>query len=519
MIANRELTIDDYLAMLRRRAKVTLIPVLLAPLAGYVVSHAFPAKYTSQALILVERQKVPESMIQPVVSEDLTARIETLHQQVLSPSQLRPVVERLQLSKTPQGVDDVIASIAANMTIEPVPDLTQIGTTTTKKKPAQSSPVPGFYLKYTAPNPREAQAICSELTSLMITDNGKYIDAAAAGTSDVLSKGLEDAKTLLDDYDAKLAAFKKQHAGQLPGDRDSNLKILTGLNTQLEAQTQTLNRGQQDKGYAESLLGQQVAAWKAAQESTNPQTLQKQLSELQSRLPQLEARYTADHPDVIKAKADIAEVKKKLDEINKAAAQAPVSADEQASANEPPEIQKLRLQVHQYGDAIAAAARNQKRLQEQIAVYQDRLTLSPTVEEEYKLLDRDYENAAGNYQNLLANKTKTDLTAKMNLQQQGERMFPLDPASLPEDPSFPNRLLFAAGGLGAGLVLGVVLAMWLELRDTSIRTEADAEAALELPLLVSVPWVVKAEAGANGSSGFWHRNKRQPDKDRETIGA
>jgi uncharacterized protein involved in exopolysaccharide biosynthesis len=136
MIANRELTIDDYLAMLRRRAKVILIPALLAPLAGYVVSHAFPPKYTSQALILVERQKVPESMIQPVVSEDLTARIETLHQQVLSPSQLRPVVERLQLSKTPQGMDDVIARIAANMTIEPVPDLTQIGTTTTKKKPA-----------------------------------------------------------------------------------------------------------------------------------------------------------------------------------------------------------------------------------------------------------------------------------------------------------------------------------------------------------------------------------------------
>jgi polysaccharide chain length determinant protein (PEP-CTERM system associated) len=518
MIANRELTIDDYLAMLRRRAKVILIPALLAPLAGYMVSRAFPAKYTSQALILVEAQRVPESMIQPVVSEDLTARIETLHQQVLSPSELRPVVERLGLSKTPQGVDDVIANIGNNMMIEPVPDLTQIGTTSTKKKPAQGSPVPGFFLKYTASNPREAQNICSELTSLMITDNSKRIDAAAAGTSDVLSKGLEDAKSILDDYDAKLAAFKKQHVGQLPGDRDNNVKILMGLNTQLEAHTQALNRAQQDKAYAESLLSQQVAAWKAAQDSTNPQTLQKQLSELQSKLPELQARYTADHPDVIKAKADIAEVKKKLDEINKAAAQAPASTgDDQASANEPAEIQKLRLQVHQYGDAIAASSRNQKRLQEQIAEYQDRVTLSPTVEEEYKLLDRDYENAAGNYQGLLSNKTKADMTAKMNLQQQGERMFPLDPANLPEDPSFPNRLLFAAGGLGAGLVLGVVIALWLELRDKSIRTEADAEAALQLPLLVAVPWIVKGEAGTNGSSGFW-RNK-QTDEHKETIGA
>ena len=44
MIENRELTMDDYLAMLRRRAKVILIPALLAPLAGFLVSYAFPPK-------------------------------------------------------------------------------------------------------------------------------------------------------------------------------------------------------------------------------------------------------------------------------------------------------------------------------------------------------------------------------------------------------------------------------------------------------------------------------------------
>ena len=42
MIENRELTMDDYLAMLRRRAKVILIPALLAPLVGFLVSYAFP---------------------------------------------------------------------------------------------------------------------------------------------------------------------------------------------------------------------------------------------------------------------------------------------------------------------------------------------------------------------------------------------------------------------------------------------------------------------------------------------
>jgi polysaccharide chain length determinant protein (PEP-CTERM system associated) len=519
MIENRELGIDDYLAMLRRRAKMILIPALLAPLAGWVVSYAFAPKYTSQSLVLVEGQRVPETMVQPVVSEDLTARIQTLQQQVLSRAELQPIVERLQLSRNAKGVDAAIDNIRMNMTIEPVPDLSQIGSVVVKKKPGQGGPVPGFYLNYSDSNPREAQSVCNELTSSMIRDHGKAIDEAASGTSDVLSRGLEDAKSHLDDLDAKVAAFKKRYVGQLPGDQDNNLKILMGLNSQLDANTQTLNREQQDKSYTESLLGEQVSAWKAAQDSTNPQTLEKQLNDLQAQLPQLQARYTADHPDVIKAKADIVELKKKLDEVKKASAQAPVSGDDQASANEPPEIQKLRLQVHEYGDAIAAAGRDQRRLQQEIAVYQGRVTLTPSVEEEYKLLARDYENAQKNYQDLLVDKNKADLTAKMNLQQQGERMVQLYAANLPDDPSFPNRLLFAGGGLGAGLALGLGLAMWMELRDKSIRTEADAEAAFQLPLLVALPWVGETEENGNGKPGLWNRHKPEPDERKEPVGA
>src|ERR1700722_2402971 len=120
MIENRELTMDDYLAMLRRRAKVILIPALLAPLAGFLVSYAFPPKYTSQSLILVEGQKVPETMVQPVVSQDLTARVAALQQQVLSQSRLQPVVERIYPNKNAQEVWEVIDNIRGNMSVEPV---------------------------------------------------------------------------------------------------------------------------------------------------------------------------------------------------------------------------------------------------------------------------------------------------------------------------------------------------------------------------------------------------------------
>jgi polysaccharide chain length determinant protein (PEP-CTERM system associated) len=517
MIQNRELTMDDYLAMLRRRAKVILIPALLAPIVGFAVSYAFTPKYTSKSLILVEGQKVPESMVQPVVSQDLTARIVTLQQQVLSQSRLQPVVEKVYPGRNGQEVGEMIDTIRENTSVEPVvTDLAQIGA---KKKPGtQGSAVPGFYINYTASRPREAQQICTELTTLMLDENLKSMQAAATGTSDVLSKGLEDAKRNIDEMDSKLATFKKQYVGQLPGDEENNLKILMGLNSQLEANTQTLNRAQQDRAYTESLLAQQLAAWKSSQSLTNPQTLEKQLSELQSQLLSLQARYTPDHPDVIKTKGDIAEVKKKLAEINKASAETADSSADKASANEPPEIRQLRTQLHQYSDLIAAATRDQKRYQEEIAVYQGRVSLSPAVEEQYKGLTRDYDNAQKSYQDLLAKKSTADLTVKMTNQSEGERMFNLDPAYLPESPSFPNRWLFAGGGLAAGLAFGIGLTMWMELRDQSIRTEADAEAALDLPLLVAIPWV-GGEAAKNANQGlkFWNRKSADDHKPQQKL--
>jgi len=501
--------------MLRRRAKIILIPALLGPLVGYLVSSSvfITPKYTAQSTVLIEGQKIPESMVQPVVLEDLAARVSTLTNQVLAESKLRPLVEKLNPGKTPTQIGAKIDEIRANMAVEPVPsDLLAIGAGGKGAKKPGTSPFPGFNVKFTASNAREAQQICNELTDLLVREYANQINDAAAGTSEVLNRGIEDAKNNLDGMDAKLAEFKKQFVGQLPGDEDSNLKILTGLNSQLESNTQTLNRAQQDKSYTESMLAQQIAAWKTSQNSTNPETLQKQLSDLQTQLLQLKSKYTDDHPDVIKTKADIDGVKKKLADLNKASSESTEDTTEKASASEPAEIRQLRLQLHQYGDLITAATRDQKRLQQEIATYQGRISLSPAIEEQYKALTRDYDNAQKTYQDLLSKKSTADLTVKMNNQSVGERMVPLILADLPDAPSFPNRWIFALGGLAGGLALGAGISLLLELRDNSIRNERDAEAVMELPTLIAVPWVgIAATEPTNGKYKFWHRKKALGD--------
>jgi polysaccharide chain length determinant protein (PEP-CTERM system associated) len=497
MIGNRELSIGDYLAMLRRRLTVIVILLLLAPLTGFLVSYAVPPRFLSQSLVLVEGQKVAEGYVKPVFKEDVSQRILVLQQQVLSRARVQTLIERLGLLSKGGNLDDTITDIQQNISIGSL-SASEIA----PLKRTGRGGAPGFYVSAAAKEPRTAQQLCSAITSMLLDENLKAREQVAAGTTDFLAVQLEEAKRNLDDLDSKLAAFKQQHFGQLPEDDQRNMQILTGLNSQFEANSQAINRAQQDKSYTESLLAQQRASWKALQNASNPATLQQQLAQLQSQLVTLQGRYTEDHPDVMKVKNDIAQVKRELkarDSLNRGNEDTSEKTDER----EPPEIQQLGLQIRRYDDAITRATREQARLQNEIHLSQSRLSLSPLVEEQYKILMRDYQTGEKRYSDLLSKKNESKMQGDLERGQQGEQMNLLNPASLPDKPSSPNRLKFAGGGLGAGLVLGLGLAFVLELRDRSIRTEEDVVAILNLPLLVSLPWV--DEGNHNG------RKKRKID--------
>src|SRR5277367_4955149 len=296
MSENRELTMDDYLAMLLRRLKVILIPALLAPIAGFLTSYApfFPPKYTSQSTVLVQGQKVPPSLVAPVITSDFTQRVDTLKQQVISTSSLRRLILPLNLVK-PEEEDKLISEIQQNVSVEPMYTSMSAAASGSglsgaiKKKPSVTDePVPGFNLSYSDSTARRAQDICAILTQAIVDANLKSRSEVATSTTSFLGGQLDGAKRVLDDQDQKLADFKKQHNGQLPTDADGNMRMLTLLNTQLDTTTQTLTHAQQDKTYAESMLAQQIAAWKSSQSSTNPQTLEQQLTLLQGQLLQLQ---------------------------------------------------------------------------------------------------------------------------------------------------------------------------------------------------------------------------------------
>ena len=501
MLGHRQLTLDDYVAILRRRLWWVLIPTVVLPLATYLVSLKLPNRYTSQTLVLVEQPQIPESFVKPVVTEDLNGRLATMQEQILSRTRLQPIIERFSLFKEEVGkvpMEDLVDRMRQAISVAPIrSDLVRTGG------------LPGFYISFTSGNPRLAQQVCAEITSMFMTENLKAREQSAQGTTDFLRSQLEDAKRNLDEHDKKLAEFKLKYIGQLPGQEQNYFAMLNTLNGQLDATTQTLNRAQQDKTYAESTLNQQLAAWRASQAANNPMAMEQQLAALQAQLLTLEARYTSDHPDVIKTQGAIALLKRKIEESGHNAGSKAEKAPEKkvaAMITEPQSIQQLRLTLYQLEQTIKEKTVQQENLQQQIKVYQSRLQLSPMVEEQYKQMTRDYEVSRKFYDELLSKSAQSAMATDLERRQQGEQFRIMDPPNLPERPVFPNRPMFALGGLMGGLALGVGLAFLMELQDKSVRDERDVAFFLELPTLAVLPVVGD---GTNGSHHLARLLKRQ----------
>ncbi len=482
MLGHRQLEPHDYIEILRRRWWIILVPAVVGCVGVYLASLLLHDQYTSTTLVLVEGQKVPENYVKSVVTQDIGEQLGTMQQQIMSRTRLQPIVEKFDLYKSDKGdltMEDRIDRLRKAISVDPVKSLISSG----------KDQLPGFTISFTADDPRQAQQVCSEITSMFIEENLKLREQSATGTTDFLRTQLDDAKKRLDEQDSRLADFKRKYMGSLPGNEQTDMNLMTSYGSQLNAVTSELTRAQQDKAYAESLLAQQLSAWQNSQKSVEvgQDSLEKQLGDLQAQLVSMRAHYTEDYPDVVKLKQDIAALQKKIAD-NKAHSEQETSPTQAASHRpEPPQIQQLRLQVHNMDIFVKQKTQDQARLRQLLASYQRRLSMSPAVEEEYKAITRDHQTALQFYNDLLAKTDQSEMARDLERRQQGEQFRLMDPADLPEKPSFPNRPLFAGAGLGVGFALGIGICLLLELLDKSLRTENDVELMLGLPTLAMVP--------------------------------
>jgi len=254
MTAKRTLTPQDYAKILRRRWLLIVSLALFGPLVGYGGSLAFHSRYTSKSLLLIESQRIPESYVKSLISEDLNMRVSNIEEHILSRTQLQPIIERYGLFKEASrrnSMEALVLMLQKAIEVTPLKPMVR----------SRDETVPGFEIDVTLDDPRVAQQVCSDIASMFVEADIRQRSQTAQGTTNFLQGQLDDAKRSLDENDVKLAAFKRKYMGMLPEDAQTNMNLLNTLDTQLGAATQAVNRAAQDKAYTETVLAQQIQAW------------------------------------------------------------------------------------------------------------------------------------------------------------------------------------------------------------------------------------------------------------------
>lgn len=209
MVRNGEITVTDARRVLRGYWWILPIAAFGCGMLGLLLAMALPKRYTSQTMVLVDLPNVSAELVKPGVSEDVNHQLSSIQEQILSRTRLEAIIEKFGLYAEDRGripVEELIEKLRSAVIVKPMESMP--GT--------QSHGLPGFSVNVTFSGPQIAQQICTEITAVFINQNTRERESQAASTTSFLSGQLREAKAKLDEQEARLAQFKRQHLGLLP---------------------------------------------------------------------------------------------------------------------------------------------------------------------------------------------------------------------------------------------------------------------------------------------------------------
>jgi polysaccharide chain length determinant protein (PEP-CTERM system associated) len=354
-----------------------------------------------------------------------------------------------------------------------------------------------FRVTYSAGDPMVAMKVTQQLAAMFIEENLRDREVQAEGTNDFLEAQLEAARNRLLEHEKRLEKYRLQYAGELPSQSQMNLTAVLGHRQQLQAVAESINRDRDRRLMLERTHSEvsasdtgQTAAERTTAAAPRENEAERRLETARDNLRGMLLRLKPDHPDVIVARRQILELEGKLQSAPAPTA-APVPETDVrsaiADATRRSRMKQIQAEIDNVDRQIAAKETEAERLRQQIDEYQRRVDAAPTRETEMTELMRDYKTLQDVYVGLLEKKEASKLAANLERAQAGEQFKILDPARVPERPFSPNHFQTVSIGAVVGLGLGLALAVLLELRDSTVRTEEEVVRLLALPVVAVVP--------------------------------
>jgi len=440
-----------------------LAPAIVGTVAAIAAILLIPPTYSSNAVMLVESPQLPKEVIGLDDDNLIDRRIAAIKQQITARPDLIQLIERHGL-------------YAKERRTKPLSTILSDMRSAIKLTPTQAS-VPGgradqktiaFELSFEYSNPVQTQAVAQDLMDRVLQLDARGNSEQATNTVQFLAEQAAGLETQIAALQSQIAQINARNGSVLAGPG----MMMGGGGGSYDVQIAALQRENQ-------LLLQQRGLAQTSDER-DPIVIA-----AEQRLAGARAVYAETHPDVVIAKQALAEAKRLAkDNIQKL----PVNTlDEQIAFNNS-QIAALRAakngETAELNSRLSAQARA-PLIQQQLGELQQRLTA----------LNAQY----GQVQNQLM-AAKAGVRAED--EQMAERLSVVDPPVIPDQPSWPNRLLLAAVGIVGGIGFGLVLALAVELFLRPIRDPSSLKSILGASPLGIIPVIDHVRAPQSGWRGF-----------------
>lgn len=496
----RALDIEDYIDIVRRHKGWIFGPFLFTLVASVVGVYLYPDSYVSQAVVKIVPQQVPQNMVQSAINQQMSDRINSMAQTIMSRTVLTTIINSFglyQRERSRMPIEDVIEMMKKNILIQPVASPT--GT---------ADRIPAFGVSFSYENRLMAQRVVQDLVSRFIDENIRNRSNATFQTTQFMKDQLDDAKKELNAAEDSLAAFRMQNNGKLPDQVESNMRQLGALQAQATYLSSRISAANQEKLQMESNirifkdqlgnLSKDASQSQSVVERKSERALEaeRDLANWEGQLAVLRQHYKDTFPDVQNAIARVDGARKKLESVQaeEAAKKVETPANTAGTQQAVREGRDLDASIRRFQSAIEArdldlqdSTKELKRVNDAIKAYQGRIETIPLGEKQYADLLRDRDLVKAKFIDLSEKLGRAEIAQEMEGRKQGETLELLDPASLPTTPTEPKRPLIISMGAALGLLLGVVMAGAREMKDTSLKNLKDVRAYTQMAILGSVP--------------------------------
>lgn len=201
-----------------------------------------------------------------------------------------------------------------------------------------------------------------------------------------------------------------------------------------------------------------------------------QIAQLKEQLQTLLYDSTDEHPDVRKLKEQI---KQKEDELRKENLEYQEDILKSSGSNE--------ALIQGIQEALASLEDTSKSLGgKTLTGESDALSKVVLMEKLDKVKSGDGGINQGIYDMLLQRLETAKITERLQSSKEGTKYTTIDPPRVPLVPVFPNKVLFALGGMASGILFGIGLIFGFEFLDKSFLDVEDAKNFLGQPLLGAI---------------------------------